>query len=61
MLTQVRPQIAPRPFLKWAGGKGQLLQQYLPLLPKKFRHYYEPFLGGAVLCAAAQNGLFNGH
>jgi DNA adenine methylase len=51
---QARPQTAPRPFLKWAGGKGQLLQQYLPLLPKKFRHYYEPFLGGGALYFALQ-------
>jgi DNA adenine methylase len=53
-LTQIRHQTAARPFLKWAGGKGQLLQQYQPLLPKKFRHYYEPFLGGGALYFALQ-------
>jgi len=36
-------------FLKWAGGKGQLLEQFEPLFPKKFNTYLEPFVGsGAV-------------
>ncbi|WP_437639552.1 DNA adenine methylase [Sorangium sp. So ce854] len=39
----------PRPFLKWAGGKGQLLRQFQPLLPASFRRYFEPFVGGAAL------------
>lgn len=39
----------PRPFLKWAGGKGRLIEQYQPYIPRHFRHYYEPFLGGGAL------------
>lgn len=36
-------------FVKWAGGKGQLLEQFMPLFPKKFNRYLEPFVGsGAV-------------
>ncbi len=36
-------------FVKWAGGKGQLLEQFEPLFPKKFNRYLEPFVGsGAV-------------
>ncbi len=40
-----------RPFIKWAGGKRRLLDQYAALLPptKKFRRYFEPFLGGGAL------------
>lgn len=38
-----------RPFVKWAGGKGQLLKQLHPLFPKKFSTYYEPFLGGGAV------------
>jgi DNA adenine methylase len=39
----------PRPFLKWAGGKSNLLKQYEPLFPKWSGDYFEPFIGsGAV-------------
>jgi DNA adenine methylase len=38
-----------RPFLKWVGGKGQLLDQLRPRLPTRFRRYFEPFAGGAAL------------
>lgn len=39
----------PRPFLKWVGGKGQLLSQLWPHLPGSFERYHEPFLGGGAL------------
>jgi DNA adenine methylase len=39
----------PRPFLKWVGGKTQLLPQFEPLLPSAFRRYFEPFVGGAAM------------
>ncbi|AFI03543.1 DNA adenine methylase [Helicobacter cetorum] len=38
-----------QPFIKWAGGKRNLLSQILPLLPKEFENYFEPFLGGGAL------------
>lgn len=41
--------VLPRPFLKWAGGKTQLIQQYQPLFPSQFENYYEPFLGGGAV------------
>lgn len=41
---------AARPFLKWAGGKGQLMAQLQPLLPARpVRRYFEPFVGSAAL------------
>lgn len=43
-------------FVKWAGGKGQLLEQFKPLFPKKFNRYIEPFVGsGAVFFHIIQN------
>lgn len=39
----------PRPFLKWAGGKRQLLSELLPRLPATFGRYHEPFVGGGAL------------
>src|SRR5437879_4964080 len=38
-----------RPFMKWVGGKQQLLTQFEPLLPKKFHRYFEPFVGGGAV------------
>ncbi|EDX85002.1 DNA adenine methylase subfamily [Synechococcus sp. PCC 7335] len=40
---------ASRPFLKWAGGKSRLIEQYQPFLPVDFQRYHEPFLGGGAL------------
>ena len=40
---------APRPFLKWAGSKRNLLHHIVPVLPTRFRTYREPFLGSAAL------------
>lgn len=39
----------PRPFLKWAGGKSQLLPVILGLIPRTIGTYYEPFIGGGAL------------
>ncbi len=41
--------ISPKPFLKWAGGKSQLLDQFTPLFPKQFDQYCEPFAGSAAV------------
>ena len=44
-------QVAARPFVKWAGGKGQLLVQMAPFFPPyhAYRRYFEPFLGGGAV------------
>lgn len=46
-----RPLRDPAPILKWAGGKGRLLGQLLPLLPPgaELMRHVEPFLGGGAL------------
>ena len=37
------------PVLKWVGGKRQLLDSLVPLLPPKITSYCEPFVGGGAL------------
>jgi DNA adenine methylase len=40
-----------RPFVKWAGGKAQLLKQFEPYFPSpaRFGRYCEPFVGGGAV------------
>ena len=49
----VNTKIIGKPFLKWAGGKGQLLPQLEAALPKvlfeKEFTYIEPFVGGGAM------------
>lgn len=49
MITQVQSPVLPRPFIKWAGGKGQLISQYVSYIPKRYQNYYEPFVGGGAI------------
>ena len=39
----------PRPFVKWAGGKRQIIKELVKRVPESFGVYYEPFLGGGAL------------
>src|SRR6476661_8102072 len=62
-LTPMRSLIAPapadpaadrtrrrlRPFLKWAGGKRQLLPQLRRFVPRAFNAYHEPFVGSGAM------------
>ena len=38
-----------KPIIKWAGGKTQLLDELMSMMPQHFNHYYEPFFGGGAL------------
>ncbi len=46
---QPLPPCEAAPFLKWAGGKGQLLPQLSKFFPNSFSRYFEPFLGSAAV------------
>ena len=37
------------PFIKWAGGKRQLLEHIHNRMPKKYNNYIEPFVGGGAV------------
>ena len=37
------------PFVRWAGGKTQLLANLDLFIPSQFSRYFEPFLGGGAL------------
>lgn len=50
----------PRPFLKWAGGKNQLLDELEGSLPSRFGRYFEPFVGGGALFFHLRRTRFNG-
>jgi len=53
--------IKPEPFLKWAGGKSQLLKQFECFLPPKFNNYLEPFVGaGSVFFYLYYTGRLKG-
>jgi DNA adenine methylase len=47
----------PRPFVKWVGGKRNLLRKILPRFPKDFNNYYEPFVGGGAVFFASYDRL----
>ena len=38
-----------KPFLKWAGGKTQIISDILKFVPQKFNKYIEPFIGGGAV------------
>jgi DNA adenine methylase len=49
--------MSTKPFLKWAGGKTQLLPQLLKLIPYNFNNYFEPFIGGGAVFFSLEKEL----
>lgn len=48
LAERLGPERTPRPFIKWVGGKTQLLPELLSRIPENFGHYHEPFIGGGA-------------
>ena len=54
ILTKILIMAKAKPFIKWVGGKGQLIEQLEALLPADFTErenvtYIEPFVGGGAM------------
>lgn len=45
------------PVVKWVGGKRQLLDDLIPLFPKRVISYCEPFLGGGAVLFKSQPNI----
>lgn len=41
--------IKPKPFVKWAVGKRQIIDKLKNYLPEEYNTYYKPFVGGGAL------------
>ena len=48
------------PFLKWVGGKSQLMEHLIHRFPTKIHSYYEPFLGGGSVLLTLLHRLNTG-
>jgi DNA adenine methylase len=58
-MTELKIQ---KPFLKWVGGKTQIIKSIIPKIPAEFNNYHELFLGGgsvllAILSLQKQNKI----
>jgi DNA adenine methylase len=55
------PVMITSPFMKWVGGKTQILDSVLKLFPKKIKNYYEPFLGGGSVLLGLLSHIQHGN
>ena len=48
-IKKVNNNVKAKPFIKWVGGKTQLLPELTSRMPSNFSRYFEPFIGGGAL------------
>lgn len=64
MSFNVKSKTMPKPFLKWAGGKSQIINELEASLPPKIRknkeidNYIEPFIGGGAFFFYLQSSYY---
>ena len=53
--------IKAKPFVRWAGGKRQIIDELKKYVPEEYNTYYEPFIGGGALLfeLAPKNAVIN--
>ena len=49
-----------KPFLKWVGGKTQILESVLSLFPPTLQNYHEPFVGGGSVLLGVLSSIREG-
>lgn len=60
-MTSRSTRRVPHPFLRWAGGKDQMVDRILGLMPPVLGStYYEPFLGGGAVFFGLRRSGFQG-
>ena len=51
-MIKLKLTMKQKPFLKWVGGKTQILDKILSKIPKEMNNYHEPFVGGGSVLLA---------